>query len=116
MSKRDDPQLRVRIPNELKETLELKAKSNKRTLTAEIVDRLEATVVQDFVNSNYYKNGNQKDNAYSNMAIDFEALTDELEDLRGLNKQLTDLEWITENEEELYDAVSKLHQLLSRRK
>lgn len=116
MSKRDDPQLRVRIPTELKETLELKAKANRRTLTAEIVDRLEATVVQDFVNSNYYKNGNKKDNAYSNMAVDFEALTDELEELRALNKQLTDLEWLTENEEELYEVVNKLHQLLTQRK
>ncbi|MBO1563540.1 Arc family DNA-binding protein [Yersinia pseudotuberculosis] len=116
MSKRDDPQLRVRIPAELKETLEKKAKVNKRTLTAEIVDRLEATVAQDFVNSNYFKNGNQKDSAYSNMAVDFEALTYELEDLRKMNGQLTDLEWVNENEEELYEAVSKLQQILSRKK
>ncbi|HGB2633703.1 TPA: Arc family DNA-binding protein, partial [Salmonella enterica subsp. enterica serovar Birkenhead] len=47
MSKRDDPQLRVRIPEFLKEELEKKARSNKRTLTSEIVARLEATVSQD---------------------------------------------------------------------
>ncbi|NIG88491.1 Arc family DNA-binding protein [Serratia symbiotica] len=60
MSKRDDPQLRVRIPSDLKENLEKKARSNKRTLTAGIVDRLEATITQDFVNSNYFKNATEK--------------------------------------------------------
>ncbi|CDG88424.1 Arc family DNA-binding protein [Xenorhabdus bovienii] len=44
---REDPQLRVRIPAELKEILEQRAKENRRTLTAEIVSRLEATTVQD---------------------------------------------------------------------
>lgn len=32
MSKRDDPQLRVRIPSELKDALELKARRSNRTL------------------------------------------------------------------------------------
>ncbi|EHU7138853.1 Arc family DNA-binding protein [Salmonella enterica] len=47
MSKRDDPQLRVRIPEDLKAELEVCARENKRTLTAEIVDRLSATLEQD---------------------------------------------------------------------
>lgn len=47
MSKRDDPQLRVRIPERLKTELENCARDNKRTLTAEIVDRLETTLDQD---------------------------------------------------------------------
>lgn len=116
MSKRDDPQLRVRIPGALKETLEKKAKINKRTLTAEIADRLDATVVQDFVNSNYYKNGSESDMAYSHMALDFETLTDELEDLRTLNEGLNDLEWVKDHEQEIYEAVSHLYQLLSKKK
>lgn len=48
MSKKEDPQLRVRIPEELKHELEQCARDNKRTLTAEIVDRLEATIAQDY--------------------------------------------------------------------
>ncbi|HDN5152684.1 TPA: Arc family DNA-binding protein [Salmonella enterica subsp. enterica serovar Birkenhead] len=40
MSKRDDPQLRVRIPQDLKDILEKLARENDRTLTAEITRRL----------------------------------------------------------------------------
>ncbi|NIG88490.1 Arc family DNA-binding protein [Serratia symbiotica] len=40
MSKRDDPPLRVRIPQELKDALEKIASDNDRTLTAEITRRL----------------------------------------------------------------------------
>lgn len=40
MSKRDDPQLRVRIPQDLKDVLEKLARENDRTLTAEITRRL----------------------------------------------------------------------------
>ncbi|MBC3251247.1 Arc family DNA-binding protein [Serratia fonticola] len=40
MSKRDDPQLRVRIPQDLKNALEKAARENGRTLTAEITRRL----------------------------------------------------------------------------
>ncbi|MCX8963220.1 Arc family DNA-binding protein [Erwinia psidii] len=116
MSKRDDPQLRVRIPESLKESLERKARTNKRTLTAEIVDRLEATLVQDTVNSKYYRNGSESDMAYSHMALDFEVLTAELEDLRAANQQLTDLEWVSENEQELFEAVRTLYKIMSRKK
>lgn len=40
MSKRDDPQLRVRIPQDLKDALDKIALKNDRTLTAEITRRL----------------------------------------------------------------------------
>jgi uncharacterized protein YaaW (UPF0174 family) len=40
VSKRDDPQLRVRIPQDLKDTLEKISRENDRTLTAEITRRL----------------------------------------------------------------------------
>ncbi|MFC4924554.1 Arc family DNA-binding protein [Delftia deserti] len=41
---RTDPQLNFRIPAELKERLETAAAENKRTLTAELVARLEASL------------------------------------------------------------------------
>ncbi|USS96873.1 hypothetical protein M5J15_15605 [Serratia symbiotica] len=50
------------------------------------------------------------------MAVDFETLTDELHDLKALNSQLTDLEWLDENQEKLYEAVDALHQLLLSRR
>ncbi|ELI8453876.1 Arc family DNA-binding protein [Salmonella enterica] len=40
MGKREDPQLRIRIPQDLKDMLEKSAKDNDRTLTAEITQRL----------------------------------------------------------------------------
>ncbi|PIJ50647.1 DNA-binding protein [Erwinia sp. OLTSP20] len=49
MSKRDDPQLRVRIPQELKDALEKTAADNDRTLTAEITRRLRESLEQDGV-------------------------------------------------------------------
>lgn len=47
MSKRDDPQLRVRIPQELKDALEKIASDNDRTLTAEITRRLRDSLEQE---------------------------------------------------------------------
>ncbi|MBC3251248.1 Arc family DNA-binding protein [Serratia fonticola] len=44
---REDPQLRVRIPSEMKRVLEERAANNKRSLTAEITDRLRVTLLQD---------------------------------------------------------------------
>ncbi|MFJ5297505.1 Arc family DNA-binding protein [Pseudomonas sp. NPDC088368] len=41
---RIDPQVNLRIPKPLKEELEALAKQNRRSLTAEIVDRLEKSV------------------------------------------------------------------------
>ena len=40
MGKREDPQLRVRISQDLKDALEKLARENDRTLTAEITRRL----------------------------------------------------------------------------
>jgi len=44
VSKRDDPQLRVRIPQGLKDALEKSARDNDRTLTAEITRRLRGSL------------------------------------------------------------------------
>lgn len=44
---RSDPQFNLRIPLELKEYLEKEAKIQKRSVTAEILDRLEASVIMD---------------------------------------------------------------------
>ncbi|EAQ9807299.1 Arc family DNA-binding protein [Salmonella enterica] len=48
MGKREDPQLRVRIPQDLKDLLEKSAKDNDRTLTAEITRRLRKSLEDDF--------------------------------------------------------------------
>jgi len=40
---REDPQLRIRLPIELKEKIETSSKSNSRSMNAEIVHRLETT-------------------------------------------------------------------------
>lgn len=50
MSKKTDPQLRVRIPEELKAMLEQLAKNNDRTLTAEITRRLKDSIESDGIN------------------------------------------------------------------
>ncbi|MDE9454218.1 Arc family DNA-binding protein [Xenorhabdus bovienii] len=63
---REDPQLRVRIPAELKETLERRAVGNRRTLTAEIVSRLEETTVQDTMF--------ESSNGFERIAVEFKAL------------------------------------------
>lgn len=44
---RTEPQYKLRMPTELKEYLTQKAQENKRSLNAEIVARLEATMQQD---------------------------------------------------------------------
>lgn len=44
---REDPQLRVRIPPELKEKIEDAAKSNARSMNAEIVHRLDASFLNE---------------------------------------------------------------------
>ncbi|EHY0365681.1 Arc family DNA-binding protein [Salmonella enterica] len=48
MGKREDPQLRIRIPQDLKDMLEKSAKDNDRTLTAEITRRLRKSLGDDF--------------------------------------------------------------------
>ncbi|CDH33232.1 Arc family DNA-binding protein [Xenorhabdus bovienii] len=47
MSTRNDPQLRARIPQELKDALEKSALQNDRTLTAEITRRLRESLERD---------------------------------------------------------------------
>lgn len=47
MSARNDPQLRTRIPQELKDALEKSALQNDRTLTAEITRRLRESLERD---------------------------------------------------------------------
>lgn len=49
VSKRDDPQLRVRIPQELKEALEKIASENDRTFTAEVNRRLRKSLEDEYV-------------------------------------------------------------------
>lgn len=44
---REDPQLRIRIPIELKEKIEVSAKENNRSMNAEIVQRLERTYLAE---------------------------------------------------------------------
>jgi predicted transcriptional regulator len=51
MGKREDPQLRVRIPQDLKDTLEKIARENDRTLTAEITRRLRDSIKKDYSSS-----------------------------------------------------------------
>lgn len=41
---RHDPQMNFRIPAELKERLEVAAKDNNRSLTSELVSRIEASL------------------------------------------------------------------------
>ena len=41
---RSDPQMNFRIPAELKDRLEVAAKDNNRSLTSELVSRLEASL------------------------------------------------------------------------
>lgn len=41
---RSDPQLNFRIPADLKEQLELAAKENNRSLTAELINRLDESI------------------------------------------------------------------------
>lgn len=44
---REDPQLRIRLPIELKEKIEVAAKENGRSMNAEIVQRLEGSFVAE---------------------------------------------------------------------
>lgn len=44
---REDPQLRIRLPIELKEKIEMSAKSNGRSMNAEIVQRLDVSFLNE---------------------------------------------------------------------
>lgn len=97
---REDPQLRVRIPERLKERIEEKAKANRRTLTAEIVDRLEETVLQD--------DSVQDHAGYKNMV----ALMDEaFEESRLMYKKYSiekSVNHVSENREKICSAIEQL--------
>lgn len=108
MSKRDDPQLRVRIPSELKNKLEEKARLNKRTLTAEIVDRLEATLLQDSCVESH--------TGYQDMASGFEEGWSQASQWQERYNREYGLEWADANKDELRDAVEKLHNVLNKKK
>ena len=45
--RKDDPQINLRIPPDLKERIQEAAKKNRRTQTAEIIARLEKTIRDD---------------------------------------------------------------------
>lgn len=47
---REDPQLRIRLPIELKEKIEASSKENNRSMNAEIVHRLEASLSKEDLN------------------------------------------------------------------
>ncbi|MBC8954886.1 Arc family DNA-binding protein [Xenorhabdus sp. PB62.4] len=103
---REDPQLRVRIPAELKETLEQKASENKRTLTAEIVNRLEETTNQDaLVGSS---------NGFERIAVEYEDLCSDYEALTAKFEREYAIDWADSNKDELRSVIEKLHKLLSR--
>lgn len=101
MSKKEDPQLRVRIPEELKIELDRCARENKRTLTAEIVDRLEMTVEQDLfwaVNSR----------GYALFPREYEELMEKYVQLKFKADSIPSFEGFEEHEQELREAVTTL--------
>ncbi|WP_176307980.1 Arc family DNA-binding protein [Burkholderia ambifaria] len=51
---RDDPQINLRIPLELKERLDAASARKRRSLTAEVVARLEASFLSDDESGNVY--------------------------------------------------------------
>ncbi|EOV0283786.1 Arc family DNA-binding protein [Salmonella enterica] len=102
---RVDPQLRVRIPDSLKEHLEQKASANKRTLTAEIVDRLEETVVQDQVA--------QSHNGYQNMASGYEEGWTEAAYWKGKYHREYAVDYVCEHRTKIRSAMDNLLDVLN---
>lgn len=105
MSKRDDPQLRVRIPEELKGKIEVKARTNRRTLTAEIVARLEASVAQDDLFG--------KSKGFEESTDEIQILAKKLDQLKERYKRQYQAEFLIENQAELNDAIGRLQKLLN---
>jgi len=105
MSKRDDPQLRVRIPEELKHELEERARVNIRTLTAEITYRLKKTVDQDELLG--------KTNGFEDIASEVIVLRQLLEKLKRKYKRQYQAEWLSNNQNELNEAIDRLRELLN---
>ncbi|AXY33951.1 hypothetical protein B7R74_12460 [Yersinia pseudotuberculosis] len=98
---REDPQLRVRIPECLKDELERCAHENKRTLTAEVVDRLEATVDQDF-----YWAANSV--GYKLFPQEYENLQKEYVELKVKADFIPSFESFNEHEQDLREAIATL--------
>jgi len=105
MSKRDDPQLRVRIPENLKSELESKARQNKRTLTAEIVDRLEATLLQDSCVESHV--------GYQDMVSGFEEGWRQAAEWQEKYERDYALDVADGNKDELRSAVERLREVLN---
>ncbi|EAA6551311.1 hypothetical protein DLB95_24565 [Salmonella enterica subsp. diarizonae] len=105
MSKRDDPQLRVRIPESLKEGLEKKARANKRTLTAEIVTRLEATMSQDDLL--------HTSRGFEETVDEISLLWKRIEKLKSTYEREYQAEWVFNNKGELIEVMDRLKELLN---
>ncbi len=101
MSKRDDPQLRVRISENLKSDLEANARLNKRTLTAEIVDRLETTLEQDYFFAN-------NPLGYRLFPGEYKRLLDDFAELRFKTYQVPSFDSFEEHQQELREAIDTL--------
>ncbi|OMQ26874.1 Arc family DNA-binding protein [Serratia oryzae] len=102
---REDPQLRVRIPAGLKADLEEKAKENMRTLTAEIVDRLETTLNQDALV--------QDSNGYNEFVSLYENMADEATYWKEKYEREYALDYADANKDELRSAVERLREVLN---
>lgn len=108
MSKRDDPQLRVRIPSELKDALELKARRSNRTLTAEIVSRLDTTIAQD----EFMK----EDIGHFTLLVEYDVLQERFDELWNNYNDECRVTSAMSNIDEFREAISHLNDLLNRKK
>jgi hypothetical protein len=104
---REDPQLRVRIPDFIKSTIEARAKKNLRTLTAEISERLLTTINQDNML------GDVPD-GHSRILDEYEYLLVQLEKLRTKYRREYQAEWAYEHKRELIEALRKVEEILTR--
>lgn len=105
---REDPQLRVRIPAALKAQLEEKSKENRRTFTAEIIDRLEETIYQD--------SSVGSSDGFGRIVNDYEELQKAFDELQEKYDREYGLAWADAHEDELREAVEKLQHVLTRKK
>lgn len=104
---REDPQLRVRVPEHIKNSIEIRAKKNRRTLTAEIVGRLSATIEQDNML------GDTSD-GHSRLLEEYERLLLRLETLRNRYRRQFQAEWAYDHQRELIEALRKVEEIFNR--
>jgi hypothetical protein len=104
---REDPQLRVRIPDFIKSTIEARAKKNKRTLTAEISERLMTTIEQDNMV------GDSPD-GHSHLLNEYNLLLARLEKVRVKYRRQFQAEWAYDHKFELIEAMRKVEEILNR--